>query len=265
MQCVILAGGLGTRMRPATDEIPKSLLDVAGHPFVAWQLERLARGGVTDVVFCTGHLGDQLEKFVGDGGQWRVSARYSPDGATLLGTGGALRLAHDRGLLAEEFLVTYGDSYLSVEPGALMAQLAHVRNPVVMSVWHNAGSVVPSNATFDGTTVTYTKSRPPADFEWVDYGMLAVERTVLEAEIPTGTVVDLAEVLEGLSRSGRLGGFAVTERCYEIGSPEGLAALELLLRDGTEYHVSGGPPYDVASQIPHHLATVRRVDGETPT
>ncbi|MGZ4735428.1 MAG: sugar phosphate nucleotidyltransferase [Acidimicrobiia bacterium] len=264
MQCVILAGGLGTRMRPATEQIPKTLLPVAGRPFVAWQLELLSHRGVTDVLFCTGHLGEQIERFVGDGSRWGVSAKYSAEGDSLLGTGGALRLAADRGLLDSEFLVTYGDAYLSVEPAALVAELAKTAKPVVMSVWRNRGRVVPSNAGFDGDAVTYAKAKPVRGAEWVDYGMLAIERSVVLAEIPPDVVVDLATVLEALSAQGRLGGLEVKERCYEIGSPEGLAALEELLRNTHEYRDSSDSSYTDGAKFQHPFATVRRADRETP-
>ena len=67
MQCVILAGGLGTRMQPRTETVPKALLPVAGRPFADLQLSWLARSGVTDVVYAIGHLGERIRAFVGDG------------------------------------------------------------------------------------------------------------------------------------------------------------------------------------------------------
>jgi MurNAc alpha-1-phosphate uridylyltransferase len=216
-------------MRPATEVVPKAMLEVAGRPFVAWQLELLARGGVDDVLFCTGHLGEQIEDYVGDGSRWGLSVRYSADGETLLGTGGALRLALDRDLLRERFLATYGDAYLSVDLSRLMARLDVGDAPVVMTVWRNAGRIVPSNADFDGSLVVYRKGAPDPTLEYVDYGMLAVRRSMIEG-IEAGAVVDLARVLEELSSAGALAGLEVIERCYEIGSPEGLAALAERLR-----------------------------------
>lgn len=224
MQCVVLAGGLGTRMRPTTESVPKAMLEVAGKPFVAWQLEQLARGGVDEVLFCIGHLGDTIRGFVGDGTRWGLSVQYSADGEHLLGTGGALRLAFDREMLAEQFLVTYGDAYLTVDLAGLIAELDKVGAPVVMTVWHNHGHVVPSNADFDGASVFYRKGPPDLALEFVDYGMLAVRRLIIES-IEPGAVVDLARVLEDLSVRGVLAGLEVAERCYEIGSPEGMAAL----------------------------------------
>ena len=66
MQCVILAGGLGTRMRPLTDTLPKTLLPVRGRPFAWHQLDWLARHGVTEVVYCIGHQGDQIRRLLGE-------------------------------------------------------------------------------------------------------------------------------------------------------------------------------------------------------
>ncbi|HZY86253.1 MAG TPA: sugar phosphate nucleotidyltransferase, partial [Gemmataceae bacterium] len=80
MQCVILAGGLGTRMRPHTEKAPKTLLPVGDVPFAHFQLNWLARHGVTEVVYCIGHLGEQVRDFVGDGSRWGLVADYVEDG-----------------------------------------------------------------------------------------------------------------------------------------------------------------------------------------
>ncbi len=74
----ILAGGLATRLRPVTQAIPKSLLDVAGQPFVCRQLDYLRRQGVARVVLCVGYLGDMIEAVVGDGARFGLRVAYSP-------------------------------------------------------------------------------------------------------------------------------------------------------------------------------------------
>src|SRR5579862_2085240 len=114
MQCVILAGGLGTRMRPLTDACPKTLLAVAGHPFAYHQVHWLVAQGVDDVVYCIGHQGDLIRQY------WAVESvpipiRYVDEGEMLRGTAGALRLAIEQGALDESFLVIYGDSFLPVD------------------------------------------------------------------------------------------------------------------------------------------------------
>src|SRR5580765_392597 len=110
MQIVVLAGGLATRMRPETETVPKSLLQVNGRPFVDWQLDRFAASGARSVVMCVGHLGDQIETHVRRALDRGLAVSYSYDGGQLVGTGGALRRALAR--LESEFVLTYGDSYL---------------------------------------------------------------------------------------------------------------------------------------------------------
>src|SRR5512136_127988 len=87
----ILAGGLGTRLRPLTEKVPKVLLPVAGKPFLAHQLELLRARGVTRAVVCLGYLGEKVVQEFGDGHAHGVRLEYSFDGPALLGTGGAVR------------------------------------------------------------------------------------------------------------------------------------------------------------------------------
>ena len=234
MQCVILAGGLGTRIRSITgDTIPKALIPVNGRPFVDRQLEWLARTGVTSVVFSIGHLGDQLRAFTGDGARWGLSVRYVDEGTVLRGTGGALRLAADQGALEERFLLTYGDSYLPVSFQEVWDAFLRSGKPALMAVFRNAGQWDRSNVQLrpDGTAL-YEKGVPAgtAGFDLIDYGVSALERRVVLERVQPGERVDLAAVLGALSREGRLAGHEVHQRFYEVGSPQGLADLEGFLR-----------------------------------
>src|SRR5262245_2882952 len=95
LPCVILAGGLATRMLPLTAARPKILLPVAGEPFAAHQLRWLAAQGVRRVTIAIGHLGEQVRTFVRDGARFGLAVTYSDDGDAPLGTGGALRRAID--------------------------------------------------------------------------------------------------------------------------------------------------------------------------
>src|SRR5687768_5664809 len=106
VQCVILAGGLGTRMRPITETIPKALIPVAGEPFLNHQLRWLVRHGVSEVVLSLGHMGELVESHVESSPDFGIPVRFVHEGTALRGTAGALRLASDLGVLAEDFLVT---------------------------------------------------------------------------------------------------------------------------------------------------------------
>ena len=225
MQAVILAGGLATRMWPRTLTTPKSMLEVAGRPFVDWQLEKLAACGYDDVVMCIAHLGEQITAHVGDGAQFGLRVRYSNEGPTLMGTGGAIRLALE--MLAPTFLVTYGDSYLPYDYAAPLASLnAHDDCDGVMSVFKNEGRWDPSNVRTDGEWVlSYEKGTKDPAYDHIDYGAVAVRRAILAA-LPAGKAVGFDTVQHDLAARKRLRAHLAHARFFEIGSPEGLATLE---------------------------------------
>lgn len=243
MQCVVLAGGLGTRMWPVARAVPKTLLPVAGRPFADWQLGWLRDGGVTSVVYCIGYLGERVRDFVGDGAGWGLEVAYVDEGEHLRGTGGALRLALDQERLDDRFLVVYGDSWLQVDPGEVFESHRAVELPATMTVFENRGRWDGSNVVLaDGLVVRYEKNLDPlpAEMHWIDYGLSALDRAVVAARIPPDGRSDLADLFTGCAVEGLLAGFEVAERFYEIGSPSGLAELEALLANSTS--VSGTAP-----------------------
>ncbi len=212
-------------MRPQTLTIPKSLLLVAGRPFVDWQLDKLASSGFDDVILCTAHLGEQIRDHVGDGSRFGVRVRWSEEGPHLLGTGGALRAALP--LLAPTFLVTYGDSYLPFDYAAPLRELeAHDDAFGVMAVFCNQGKWDPSNVQTDGAWVLrYEKGTTDPGIDHIDYGATALRRDVIAA-LPEGQRSGLDVVQAELSRRHKLRAFVASERFFEIGSPDGLATLD---------------------------------------
>jgi NDP-sugar pyrophosphorylase family protein len=224
----LLAGGLATRLRPITEKIPKSMVQVAGEPFIAHQLRLLVREGVSDVVVCTGYLGEQIEAYVGDGSRFACHVRYSADGDRPLGTGGALRRALP--LLGERFLVMYGDSYLNTHFRSVCEAFSSAGLPALMTVFRNEGRWDTSNVEFaDGIVRRYDKlNRTPA-MHYIDYGLGVLEAGVVR-EYPEGSAFDLAELYGGLAVRGMLAGYEIRERFYEIGSPAGLAETDAFIR-----------------------------------
>ena len=229
MQCVILAGGLGTRMRPLTAYVPKTLLPVLGRPFAGHQLQWLTGQGVTSVVYCIGFLGDQVRAFAGDGSRWGLKISYVDEGPRLMGTGGAVRLALDAGVLESAFLVLYGDSYLSADVLPVWQASEGGRLPV-MAVLRNDGRWDASNAIFcDGRVLRYEKGRADAGsigMHYIDYGLSVLPRAIIAETVPSDRAYDLAVLYSELSRRGLLRGVEVHRRFYEIGSPAGLRELE---------------------------------------
>jgi NDP-sugar pyrophosphorylase family protein len=231
-QVVILAGGLGTRMLPRTERVPKLLLEVAGRPFAAWLLERLAGCGFTEVVLCIGHLGAEVRAALGDGAASGARLAYVEDGERLLGTAGALRRALP--LLEETFLVTYGDSYLPFDYRAPLLDLrAHPEALGTMAVYRNDDQLDRSNTEVRGDLVARYEKRPrdaPRDptLDHIDYGATALRREVVAA-LPAGEPHDLSALQRDLAARRRLRALRATDRFFEIGSPEGIAALEARL------------------------------------
>ncbi len=230
MQAAIIAGGLASRMQPLTQTTPKSLLLVAGRPFIDWQLEKLASAGYAEAILCVHHLGEAIEAHVGDGSRHGLRVRYSHEGERLLGTGGALRAALP--LLDDDLLVTYGDSYLPFDYASpLLSLRAHPDVDGVMSVFKNEGRWDRSNVRLDGDMVgAYEKGTTDPAFDHIDYGAIAVRRRML-SEIPEGAAVGLDAILSELARARRLRACRVSRRFFEIGSPAGLAALEQHLKE----------------------------------
>jgi len=118
MKAMILAAGLGTRLRPLTDTIPKPLLRVGGTPLIAWNLLLLRAGGIREVIINLHYLGHMIEEAIGDGSRWDMQVRYSHE-PTLLGTGGGLK-AVEWFFEKQPFLVINGDTLIELDVKALV-------------------------------------------------------------------------------------------------------------------------------------------------
>lgn len=216
----ILAGGLATRMRPVTEQIPKALIDVAGKPFIVRQLELLQTAGIERVVLCIGHLGAMIREVVADGSSWGLKVDYSEDGEQLLGTGGALRRAVP--LLGDAFFVLYGDSYLRCNYRDIEERYRSSGKAGLMTVLDNRDRWDKSNIVFrNGVIEAYDKHHATAQMHYIDYGLGVLSRESLAAHAEE-EAFDLASVYQELVARGELAAYEVGERFYEIGSPSGL-------------------------------------------
>ena len=226
----ILSGGLATRLRPLTERIPKSLVEIAGKPFAVHQVELLQRHGFYSIVFCVGHLGEQVQAALGDGSRWGVKVTYVFDGPRLLGTGGALRRALP--WLGEAFLVMYGDSYLECEYASIAKAFLSSGRLGLMTVFQNNNLWDGSNVLFrEGRIVRYDKNERTPDMRHIDYGLGALRARVFDAYTGS-TVVDLETIYRDLVSRNELAGYEVTQRFYEIGSPAGLEETRQYLSRG---------------------------------
>jgi NDP-sugar pyrophosphorylase family protein len=224
----ILVGGLATRLRPLTEEIPKALIPINGRPFIEHQLKLLKSRGISEAVICAYYRAEQIEGFAGDGSRFGLNIRYSFDGPEPLGTGGALRRALP--LLGDAFFVLYGDSYLPIDYSAVEKAFTASGRDALMTVYRNQGLGDRSNVHLqDGRILAYDKANRTPQMQHIDYGLGAFKRQALEA-FPANEKLDLAKVYQVLLMEKRLAAFEVHQRFYEVGSFEGIRDLEMYLK-----------------------------------
>ena len=224
----ILAGGMATRLRPITEQIPKLLVEVAGEPFFTHQIRLLKESGLRHVVLCIGYLGEKIVDYYGNGSRWGIKIDYAFDGPKLLGTGGALIQALP--LLGDVFYVLYGDSYLPINYQEVGDFFLKSGKNGLMTVFENWESYDSSNVWFEGGTIKcYDKKNKLPQMHHIDYGLGMFRARALDGW-PRDAVVDLAAVYGKLLADGQLAGFEVKSRFYEIGSHAGLNELDALLR-----------------------------------
>ena len=228
----ILAGGLATRLRPLTETIPKSLVEINGEPFLWHQLRLLRANGIRRVVLCLSHLGEQVRDSVGEGGAFGLDIHYSLDGPTLLGTAGALKRAEP--LLGGSFFVLYGDSYLPICWAAVERAFLASGKAGLMTVYRNEGQWDTSNVEFvDGRILAYNKKLRTARMRHIDYGLGVLHADAL-ARVPDGQACDLATLYQELLAAGQLAAFEAPHRFYEIGSFPGIEELSSYLSQQRE-------------------------------
>lgn len=219
----ILAGGLATRLRPVSEKIPKSLVEVNGEPFLAHQLRLLRAAGITKAVLCVGYKSGMIRDYAGDHYEG-VDLAYSEDGDVLLGTGGALKRALP--YLGERFFVLYGDSYLPCDYVAVQKHFERAGKQALMTVYenHDLGDV--SNVEFvDGEIHVYDKQNKTSRMKHIDYGLGIFKASAFE-RVPPETPYDLATLYQTMLAEDQLTGFEVFQRFYEVGSFSGIQDLE---------------------------------------
>jgi len=218
MKVMILAAGLGERMRPLTDKTPKPLLKVGGIPLILWHIERLAHDGFKEIVINIAHLGYQIPEALGDGSEWGVHISYSDEQEEggLESAGGIVKALP---LLGDEtFLVISGDIWCDYDfvydkklPEGILAHLILVPNPE-----HNPEGDFALNDGFVTDAKAYTFSGigyySPKLFEGVPYGKSA-----------------LAPLLREAMKEGNVTGELYEGEWLDIGTPERLELLNAQL------------------------------------
>ena len=223
MQVVILAGGLGTRLRPITEQVPKPMVPVGGTPFLEYIVRWLADQHFERLLLLLGYLGEQVQQYFGDGSHYGLRIDYGREPRPL-GTGGALRNSYDK--LEEQFLLLYGDSFLPIDYQAVVKEFCRIPSKGLVVVYDNAheGTGVLNNVAADktGRVFRYEKGTGAADLNYVEAGALCLRREIFGSLQP-GQVVSLEEqIYPALIAEHQLRAFVTTQRFYDIGTPDRL-------------------------------------------
>lgn len=112
---IIVAGGLATRMRPITEEIPKCLIDINGTPLIEHQINYFKKHGYTEFIFCVAHLADKVKEYFKDGKDFGVKISYVQETKELMGTAGSVKLVENQIGDDETFIVYYGDNLTNMD------------------------------------------------------------------------------------------------------------------------------------------------------
>lgn len=219
-QAAILCGGLGERLRPLTDTVPKPMVDVNGAPFLAHLVQQLVAQGVTRFVLMTGYLGDQIRAYFGSGQDHCCDIVYS-HGSETWSTG--RRLFEARSLLDPRFLLFYADNFALVDLRQVLELHVKEEPSVTMTLSPKAsGNVAVSS---DGSVGRYEPMRFDESLDHVEIGYMVVERDrVLAAlgQIEGAPDVDYSEVIKAMVSRGEVAGFVIGGGYHSISDPERL-------------------------------------------
>jgi MurNAc alpha-1-phosphate uridylyltransferase len=235
-QVVILAGGLGTRLRPITETIPKPLVEINDQPFLYWQIQEAKRLGYRRILLLVAYLGHMIEEHFKDGSELGVEIEYAYEKEPL-GTGGALRNALS--MLDDEFFLLNGDSFLSLDMKGLQKLYDQgSSDAVIASFPYPEKTDVPGNLKVDANfVVSYKKAAGVENgYSQVDAGVYIMHKKVVESY--ERERFQLEQLWPPLIEAKRLQVFPVEERFYDIGTPERLKEFEEFVRDYFAHTIS---------------------------
>lgn len=217
MQAVILAGGLGTKLRPLTHITAKLMLNVYGKPFLDYHIMALKQHGISDIVILVGHLGDQIKSHFTDGRKFGVSIRYSED--DMLGSGGAIRNAFQ--LLDDQFIVLNGDTYLPIDYNVLIEKFAAGKKDALMTVYDNNENIRPNNiCVSNGEIAEYSNTEPKPHFTHLDAGVSIFKKSVFLNKAGKFSLEN--DIYPALIREKLLGHVSTSQRFFDIQTMERL-------------------------------------------
>lgn len=213
MKAVILAGGLGTRLKPFTEVIPKPLLPIGEKAILQIQIEHLCSFGFKEIFVATNYKSDYIAQFFGDGSHLGVKLVISKEDDPL-GTAGPVKLLHKE--LTEPFLVMNGDILSSVDLGKFYDFALHQNSILSLAIKKEVFPFRFGNISFEGDIVTHIEEKP--DFiTWILAGIYIMKPAILEL-IPEGKAYGMDQLIQAmLSRQMKVSKYELSEYWLDIG------------------------------------------------
>jgi NDP-sugar pyrophosphorylase family protein len=232
-QVVILAGGVGKRLMPMTENVPKSMTQINGKPFLEYLLKLLLKNNFKNVVLCIGYLGEPIRSYFSDGREFGLNIAYSEE-TELLGTGGAIKNAQN--LLEEKFFVVYGDNYLPLQYHEMQEQFDRSNKIGLLSIYNNTEKRVPHNVYINNENQIkiYNKQKELPRMNGVEAGVSVFNKKLLEY-IPDNVRISLEEkIYPKLIDNNELFGYLNDIKYYDIGTFERLKVFEEAYNDNLQ-------------------------------
>ncbi|WP_178861204.1 nucleotidyltransferase family protein [Thiomicrorhabdus cannonii] len=210
---VLMLGGLGTRLRPLTETVPKPMLKVGNRPILDTIVSHIAEQGFTEFYFCINYLGEQIRAYFGNGERWGIQINYVEENERL-GTAGALSLMREE--LREPFIVMNGDLLTKIDLRALLDFHAEHGNEATACVREYSQQVPYGVIELDGAKVSQIVEKPVYRY-FVNAGIYALSPSALD-KVPQQAFYDMPTLMEDLLAEQRgVGGFPLTEYWMDIG------------------------------------------------
>lgn len=239
-QAVILSGGFGTRLKPFTDTMPKSLYPINNIPFIDYLINQVKSFGIDNILILLGYLPEKITNYLGNGSRYGVNITY--DIAPLNYETGA-RLKHAISKIYDKFLLLYCDNYCPIDYSKLLNDFCNNNSKIQITAYSNRDNYTKSNLKLekDGRVAKYDKRREEANLYGVDIGYALVDKNVI-LSIPAKNCNFESQVYPQLVQKGEIFATVTEHRYYSVGSFERIKLTEeffktkkvvFLDRDGT--------------------------------
>lgn len=227
-QAVIFCGGLGTRLRPLTNSLPKPMAPIIDKPFLEYLLHQLSEQGIKRFVLLTGYLGEMIQDYFGDGHDWSWEIEYS-HGPEEWDTG--RRLWETREQLDERFLLLYSDNFVQFNLRKLMD--LHQKEQVAVSLLLAPKPKGNIRVTSTGRIEAYVKNRKGICLDFVEIGYMLVERDFilsLYLDVPNAPDISFTSILELLVEKNQISGLVVKDPYHSISDIDRLKLMREYLK-----------------------------------